>query len=69
MRFWQRQLLMENMLTGLKVQKCQWFGKKKYGKGKVFYTSLGHTVDVFDIPEAITIMQRGILWALGDLTD
>ena len=43
--------------------------KKKYGKGKVFYTSLGHTVDVFDIPEAITIMQRGILWALGDLTD
>ena len=38
--------------------------KKKYGKGKVFYTSLGHTRDVFDIPEAWTILQRGIKWAL-----
>ena len=37
--------------------------KKKYGKGKVFYTSLGHTRDVFDIPEAWTILQRGIKWA------
>jgi len=38
--------------------------KKKFGKGKVFYTSLGHTRDVFDIPEAWTILQRGIKWAL-----
>jgi hypothetical protein len=37
--------------------------KKVYGKGRVFYTSLGHTADVFDVPEALTIMQRGILWA------
>ena len=41
--------------------------KKSYGKGKVFYTSLGHTADVFDIPEALTILKRGILWSLGDL--
>ena len=41
--------------------------KKKYGKGRIFYTSLGHTVDVFDIPEAMTIMKRGILWAIGEL--
>ena len=41
--------------------------KKRYGKGKVFYTSLGHTSDVFDIPEAFTILKRGILWSLGDL--
>lgn len=41
--------------------------KKRYGKGKVFYTSLGHTADVFDIPQAITILKRGILWALGDI--
>ena len=41
--------------------------KKRYGKGKVFYTSLGHTADVFDIPEAFTILKRGILWSLGDL--
>ena len=37
--------------------------KKTYGKGRVFYTSLGHKADVFDIEEARTIMQRGILWA------
>jgi type 1 glutamine amidotransferase len=37
--------------------------KKVYGKGRVFYTSLGHTADVFDTPEAMKIMQRGILWA------
>jgi hypothetical protein len=37
--------------------------KKVYGKGRVFYTSLGHTVDVFDTPQALTIMQRGMLWA------
>ena len=41
--------------------------KKSYGKGKVFYTSLGHTADVFDVPEALTILKRGILWSLGDL--
>ncbi len=37
--------------------------KKVYGRGRVFYTSLGHTRDVFDIPEALAIMQRGMLWA------
>jgi len=37
--------------------------KKVYGKGRVFYSSLGHTADVFAIPQAMTIMQRGILWA------
>lgn len=37
--------------------------KRVYGKGRVFYTSLGHTADVFDTPEALAIVQRGILWA------
>jgi hypothetical protein len=37
--------------------------KKVHGRGRVFYTSLGHTRDVFDIPEALAIMQRGMLWA------
>ncbi|MFN8092755.1 MAG: ThuA domain-containing protein [Vicinamibacteria bacterium] len=39
--------------------------KKVYGKGRVFYTSLGHTANVFDVPQALAIMQRGMLWA-GD---
>ena len=37
--------------------------KKVYGKGRIFYTSLGHSADVFDIPQAITIVKRGMLWA------
>ena len=37
--------------------------KKVYGKGRVFYNSLGHDPAVFDIEEALTMMQRGILWA------
>ena len=37
--------------------------KKVYGKGRVFYTSLGHAASTFDIPQALAIMQRGILWA------
>lgn len=37
--------------------------KKRWGKGRVFYSSLGHVVKDFDVPEALTIMQRGMLWA------
>jgi type 1 glutamine amidotransferase len=37
--------------------------KKRWGKGKVFYSSLGHVAKDFDVPEARTIMQRGMLWA------
>jgi hypothetical protein len=36
---------------------------KKYGKGRVFYCSLGHVAKVFDIPEALTMVMRGMLWA------
>jgi type 1 glutamine amidotransferase len=37
--------------------------KKLYGKGRVFYTSLGHVAADFDGPEARAIVQRGLLWA------
>ena len=37
--------------------------KKRHGRGRVFYTSLGHSPDVFDVPEALAILQRGMLWA------
>ena len=36
---------------------------KMWGHGRVFYTSLGHHADVFDIPEAYVTMKRGMLWA------
>jgi type 1 glutamine amidotransferase len=37
--------------------------KRTYGAGRVFYTSLGHVAKDFDVPEARTIVQRGMLWA------
>ena len=37
--------------------------KKYYGKGRVFYSSLGHVVADFEVHEALEIMKRGILWA------
>jgi type 1 glutamine amidotransferase len=37
--------------------------KRKYGKGRVFYTSLGHVAKDFDVPEAREIVKRGMLWA------
>jgi len=41
--------------------------KRTWGKGRVFYSSLGHTVDDLDVPEAMTIARRGMLWAAGAL--
>jgi len=38
---------------------------KMYGKGKIFYTSLGHVAKDFDVPEAREIVKRGMLWAVG----
>lgn len=43
--------------------------KKLYGKGRVFYTSLGHVAADFDVPEARTIVQRGLLWAARAMGD
>lgn len=37
--------------------------KKTFGKGRVFYSSLGHVAKDFDVPEALEIMKRGIRWA------
>jgi type 1 glutamine amidotransferase len=34
-----------------------------WGRGKVFYASLGHTFKDFEIPEALEIVRRGMLWA------
>jgi len=36
---------------------------KYWGNGRVFYNSLGHNDNVFDVPEAQELMRRGMLWA------
>jgi uncharacterized protein len=37
--------------------------KRMYGRGRVFYSSLGHTHMDYDIPEVLEITKRGLLWA------
>src|SRR6516225_10967819 len=37
--------------------------KRRHGKGKVFYSSLGHVTKEFEVPEMRTILRRGLLWA------
>ena len=37
--------------------------KKTYGKGRVFYSSLGHAAADFDVLHAREIVKRGMLWA------
>lgn len=43
--------------------------KKLYGKGRVFYTSLGHVAADFNVPEARAIVERGLLWAARVMGD
>jgi type 1 glutamine amidotransferase len=57
--------------TTFNAEHADWIGgatmpvvwKKVYGKGRVFYSSLGHVASDFEVPEALEIMKRGIRWA------
>lgn len=37
--------------------------KRRYGKGRVFYSALGHVASEFAVVEMRTIVRRGLLWA------
>jgi type 1 glutamine amidotransferase len=37
--------------------------KRTFGKGRVFYCSVGHVVHDFEVPEVREIIKRGMLWA------
>jgi len=43
--------------------------KKYYGEGRVFYSSLGHVIKDFTVPEALEIQKRGIRWAAGSKSE
>ena len=57
--------------TTFSGEHCEWIAdtvmpvawKRYYGKGKVFYSSLGHVAADFGVPEVKEIMRRGMLWA------
>lgn len=37
--------------------------KRRHGKGRVFYSSLGHVASEFEVPQMRTILRRGMNWA------
>ncbi len=37
--------------------------KRRYGRGRVFYSSLGHVAQEFEVPQMATIVRRGLNWA------
>lgn len=39
---------------------------KTYGKGRVFYNSLGHQANIVALPPVMTMMTRGMRWAAGE---
>ncbi len=39
---------------------------KMWGKGRVFYSSLGHRPDVVEMAPVLTMMTRGMIWAARD---
>jgi type 1 glutamine amidotransferase len=39
---------------------------KTFGKGKVFYNSLGHQANIVSMPPVLELMRRGFLWAAGN---
>lgn len=50
----------ENKITG-SVIPVVW--KKNYGKGRIFYSSIGHKMTDFDVPQVMKIQMRGFRWA------
>jgi type 1 glutamine amidotransferase len=37
--------------------------KRRHGRGRVFYSSLGHVAAEFEVPQMRTILRRGMAWA------
>ena len=50
----------ENQIKG-SVMPVIW--KKNYGKGRIFYSSIGHSLNDFNLPEVMNIQMRGFRWA------
>jgi len=57
--------------TTFGAEHCDWIGghiipvvwKRRYGRGHVFYSSLGHVAAEFAVPEMKNILRRGMAWA------
>jgi hypothetical protein len=51
----------ENPWTPQVTMPAVW--KRRYGQGRVFYSSIGHVAADFEVPEACELVQRGLQWA------
>jgi uncharacterized protein len=57
--------------TTFSGEHCAWIAetimpvvwKRRWGVGRVFYCSLGHVRQDFEVPEALEIVRRGMIWA------
>jgi len=57
--------------TTFSGEHCEWIDgnvipvvwKRRWGQGRVFYSSLGHVASDFDVSEARELTLRGLLWA------
>lgn len=43
----------------------QWHGTKMYGKGRVFYSSLGYAEEAWDDPDIRKMYFEAVKWVLG----
>ena len=61
----------DQVVSRMAPYECPWIAgctmpvvwKRRWGEGKVFYSSLGHKLDDFEVPEVLKIARRGMLWA------
>lgn len=55
------QVLAETVFRGKTGMPAVW--KRLYGRGRVFYSSIGHSAKDFEVPEVLEIILRGAAWA------
>ena len=61
----------DQRISSVTPYECPWIAgcvmpvvwKRRWGNGRVFFSSLGHKPDDFDVPEVMEITRRGMLWA------
>ncbi len=50
----------DDVVTGIKMPVVY---KRQFGRGRVFYSPLGHVASEFEVPQMKTILRRGLNWA------
>lgn len=59
------ELTVKKPVAGNNIKYISWI--KRYGKGRVFYTSPSHNAQSYDNPDLIAFIMNGLQYAAGDL--